>query len=60
MILQAKGDRYDWSAHGAPWAVITIIDWHAVGGPRIVACVTCVEAAEAAVRLLSIPTEEQR
>ena len=55
-----KDDRYTWSAQGARYPMLNVVDWHAEGGPRVVACVPQSDegppftqpAAEAAVRLL--------
>lgn len=52
--------RYTWTAQGARYPMLNVIDWQAEGGPRIVACVPQDNerpdfrqpAAEAAVRLL--------
>lgn len=54
----SDSERYTWTAHGARWPSLNVIDWYAPGGPRVVACVPQtddglgVEAAVAAMRLL--------
>ena len=55
-------ERYTWTAHGAPWPSIHVVDWRHAAGPRVVGAVPDsddgIEAARAIVRLMSMRGDE--
>lgn len=54
-------DRYTWSAHGAPYPLLYIIDWGHPKGPKVIGAVPqndeppfAQPAAEAVIRLMEV------
>lgn len=58
-----KSDRYTWSAMGAKYPTLNVVDWHHPDGPKVIAAVPQSDdgeqlAAEAVIRLMSLaPTQ---